>query len=174
MIIVWKKLKEEPFKAGFRKLIKRTFQLPDNRVVDYDIKHEGMAVCALALTEDKKVVLVKQFRPGPEKILLEMPGGSIEAGEEPEQAMKRELLEETGYIGDFKLVGTSLDCAYSTMIRYVFAVTACKKIQEPELDDNEFAKTVEMSLEDFRNHLRTGELTDVECGYLALDFLSML
>ncbi|MFA6307122.1 MAG: NUDIX hydrolase [Patescibacteria group bacterium] len=174
MITSWKKIKVEPYRAGFRKLLKKTFQLPDGRIVDFDIKDEGPAVCVLALTKDNKVVLARQFRPGPEKILLEMPGGVVEKGEEPEQAMRRELFEETGYAGELKFVGTSFDCAYSTMVRYNFVATDCRKIQEQKLEANEFADVVEMSLEDFRKHLRTGDLTDVESGYLGLDFLGRL
>jgi ADP-ribose pyrophosphatase len=66
---------------------------------------------------------VKQYRPGPDEILLELPGGCISEEELPEIAARRELLEETGYSGDFQFVGTSFDCAYSTMIRYNFAAT---------------------------------------------------
>ncbi|MCD4705255.1 NUDIX hydrolase [bacterium] len=174
MITVWKKIKEKIFKAGFRTLLKKTFQLPDNRIVDFDIKYEGPAACVLALTEDNKIILTKQFRPGPEKILLELPGGVIEINETPTEAMKRELLEETGYTGDFKFVSTSLDCAYSTMVRHNFVATNCRKIQEQNLDKNEFIQVVKMSLNDFREHLRTGELTDIETGYIGLDYLELL
>ena len=170
----WKKIKEEPFKAGFRKLIKKTFQLPNNKVTDFDIKQEGPAVCVLALSKDNKVILAKQFRPGPEKVLLEMPGGIIDKNETPEEAIKREFLEETGYTGNFQFVGESLDCAYSTMVRYNFIATDCYRIQDQKLDDNEFVEIVEMSSEDFKKHLRSGQLTDVESGYMGLDYLKLL
>jgi len=52
--------------------------------------------------------------------------------------------------------------------------TNCRKTQEQKLEDNEFADVVEMSLEDFRKHLKTSNLTDVESMYLGLDFLGML
>ncbi len=170
----WKKIKEEPFGAGFRKLLKKTFRLPDGKIHDFDIKHEGPAVCVLALTENNNVVLVKQYRPGMEKVLLEMPGGAINKYEEPINAIKRELLEETGYTGDVELVGTSHDCAYSTMFRYNFVATNCRKVGDQKLNDTEFAEVIKMSIEDFRNHLRSGELTDVENGYLGLDYLKLL
>lgn len=170
----WKKIKEKPFSAGFRKLLKKTFQLPDGKIHDFDIKHEGPAVCILALTENNNVILVKQYRPGMEKILHEMPGGAIDGDEEPIDAIKRELLEETGHIGDIELVGTSHDCAYSTMFRYNFVATNCRKVEDQNLDDTEFAEVIEMSLDDFRSHLQSGELTDVESGYLGLDYLKLL
>jgi ADP-ribose pyrophosphatase len=127
----------------------------------------------LALTDDNNVLLVKQFRPGPEKILLEMPGGGC-GGDEPLEAAKRELFEETGYSGDIEFVCSSLDCAYSTMERYNFVVRNCKKITEPSYDENEFGEIIEMPLDDFRSLLRSGELTDVETGYLGLDYLGLL
>lgn len=174
MINSWKKLKEESYQAGFRKMIKRFFELPDGRTVDFDIKQEGPAVCVLALTTDNQVILGRQFRPGPEKIILELAGGAVEKNEAPEESIKRELLEETGYTGDFQLVGTSLDCAYSTMLRYNFVATNCRKVQEQKLDPNEFIEVVLMSLDEFRQLLHSGELTDVETGYLGLDFLKLL
>lgn len=174
MITPWKKLKEEPFSAGWRKLVKKTFQMPDGKISDFDVKAENQAVCVLALTTDKQVILAKQFRPGPEQILLEMPGGVIDKNETAETAIKRELLEETGYTGNFEFVGKSLDCAYSTLVRYNFVATDCHKIQDQKLETNEFIEIVTMSLADFRKHLQSGELTDVESGYLGLDYLKLL
>ncbi|MFX0117248.1 MAG: NUDIX hydrolase, partial [Candidatus Hodarchaeota archaeon] len=168
MLKSWIKLKEELFikKDLWLKVLKRTFKLPNGQVGDFFIKQEGPAVCILALTAEQKIILVKQFRPGPEESLLELPGGGINEGEAPEVAAQREFLEETGYTGDFQFVGTSLDCAYSTMIRYNFAATQCHKAQEQQLDATEFIEIIEMPLGNFRRHLRSGKLTDIETAYL--------
>ena len=88
-------------------MLKRTFKLPDGKTADFDIIKSGAVVCTLALTPDKKVILVRQFRAGPEKILTEMPGGFIDKGESPKAAAKRELLERSGYTGEFKFIGVS-------------------------------------------------------------------
>ncbi|MEA3248873.1 MAG: NUDIX hydrolase [Patescibacteria group bacterium] len=171
---MWKKITETSFTAGFRKMLNRTFVLPDGKRHDFDIKHEGPAVCVLPLTEGNEVVLAEQFRPGPEKVLLELPGGKLEKDENPMESIRRELLEETGYAGDFELVGTCYDCAYSTMKRYCFVARNCKKVGEPEPDDTEFINVRTVSLEKFRTILRSGMMTDVEVGYLALDHLGIL
>jgi len=171
MLTNWEKIKEEPYRAGYRKMIKRYFKMPDNRIADFDIKHEGPAVCILALTENNEVVLAKQYRPGPEKILMELPGGAVDKEEKPEDAIKRELLEETGYAGDIQFVGTTLDCAYSTMLRYNYLATDCKKILEPKTEENEFIEVVLLPINDFKKILRSGQMTDVETGYLCLDYL---
>src|SRR5262245_58252360 len=56
-------------------------------------------VNVLALTTDGQVVLLRQYRPGIDRVCLEIPGGMIEPGEDPIAAGVRELAEETGYTG---------------------------------------------------------------------------
>lgn len=170
----WQKIDEHLIKAGYRAVMERRFILPDGREESYEIKKEDDIVVALALTPDNKVLLTKEFRPGPEKIMLDLPGGGIEEGETPEQAMARELLEETGCAGEVKCVGRDYDCAYSSRVRYSFVVINCRKVSDQNGDDNEFIEVVEMSLADFRKHLRSGETTDVQSGYLGLDYLKLL
>lgn len=166
----WIKLKEKPIETGRRKVLHRTYQLPEHRVDEYDIKQEGPAVYILGLTDDRNIVLAKQFRPGPERILLELPGCAVECDKSPKEAASREFLEETGFNGSLQLIGTSLDCVYSTMLRYNFVAARCRKVQEPRSDGNEFIEVVEMPMEYFRSHLIKGDLTDIESGYLGLDF----
>jgi ADP-ribose pyrophosphatase len=174
MIERWQKKDEVLLKVGWRSVLRRTYLLPDGRLADYDIKKEPKVVTILGINTEGSVILVRQFRPGPEKVLMELPGGGLENGELPEQAARREFLEETGYTGEFTLIGSSLDCAYSTMQRFNYVATGCSKIQEPDLDENEFMEVVLMSVPEFRAHLRSGELTDIETGYLGLDYLGFL
>lgn len=54
----------------------------------------------IAITADRQVVLVRQFRHGIEEVTIEIPGGMIDPGEEPLQAAIRELYEETGYTSE--------------------------------------------------------------------------
>jgi ADP-ribose pyrophosphatase len=175
LIQPWKELRrEEVFKKYSRKIERVDFQLSDGSELDFYIKAEGAAVCIVALTPDDKVIMARQFRPGPNKILLELPGGGIEAGESPLEAARREFLEETGYEGDFEFAGTCLDDAYSTMERPYVVATNCVKVAEPQNTAHEEIKVVLLSLDEFRQHLRSGQLTDVEIGYLALDYLGKL
>lgn len=172
--MVWEKLKETQEKIGYRKVLHKTFRLPNGKVQDFTIKDERAAVCILALTKNNEVIIAKQFRPGPEKMLMELPGGALDPGEEPLASAERELLEETGYAGNMKFIGTTLDCAYSNMRRYNYVATECEVIQAQNLDESEFIEVELISLKDFLALLRSGEMSDVETGYLALDFLGLI
>lgn len=67
---------------------------------DYYVMHLADAVNVIAVTPDRQVVLVRQFRAGSGSDSLETPGGLVDRGEDPCTAGARELLEETGYVGD--------------------------------------------------------------------------
>ena len=175
MDISWKKVKEEKYTVGWRKIVKKSFDFPNGYKADYDIADDGDAVCALVLTKDNKVVLEKIYRPGPEKILLEMPGGGLEREETPQEGMERELLTEIGYKGEVEFIASVYDDAYSNRIRHCFVIRNSKKIQEPEPEEDEGGiGVVKMTLDDFKKHLKSGQLTDIEVGYLALDYLNLL
>ena len=176
MTPTWEKQNETPYqlRAGFGKIISKTFRLPNGDIADYDIRDQGEAVCVVPLTPDNKVILAKQFRPGPEQVLLELPGGGVDAGETPEAAIRRELLEETGYTGSFQLAGTNYHCAYSNALRYNYIATNCHKVQEPHYFDANIIEVVEMPLPEFRVFLKSGEMTNVEGGYMCLDVMGLL
>lgn len=171
----WEEVSRETvFEKYGRKVEKVDYKLPNGKVSDFYIKKEGTAAGILAITKDKKIIVVKQFRPGPNEILSEIPGGYVDPHEEVENTVARELLEETGYKGNIQFVTKTLDDAYSTMDRYCFVATDCERVSKLDLDDHEFVSVELLSLEDFRKLLRSGRMTDVEVGYLCLDFLNLL
>jgi ADP-ribose pyrophosphatase len=174
MLTPWKKLGEERTNAGHRTIIHKTFQLPDGKKSVYDISADGDVVCILALTVDQHVILVRQFRPGPEALLLELPGGFLEPHQTPIQTAREELLQETGYTGDIKAVTTRPFSGYSNRTYHSFVATNCQRVQAQDLESEEFIEVVTVPLETFRNHLRTGALTDTVTGYVGLDVLGLL
>lgn len=108
------------------------FLLPNGTEADFYIKAEAPAAAIFALTGDDRVILARQFRPGPKKILNELPGGYLEPGENALESISREFREETGYEGEFIEIGTCLDDVYSTLERHCFVATNCKKVGEPQ------------------------------------------
>jgi ADP-ribose pyrophosphatase len=171
-LVRWRKLGEELVHDRFRRIVSRRFVLPDGKTAEFEIWDERDTVAVLALTPEQNVVLVRQFRPGPEEVLLELPGGVVEADQTPLEAARAELLEEAGYEGRLRPVGTTFANAYSTRTKHLFAATDCRNVAAPS--PNEFTEPVVMPLADFRDHLRGGRLTDVDAGYRALDELDLL
>ncbi len=72
-------------------------KLPDGRETIREIVEHPGAVVILALTDDNKVVMIKQFRKPAEEVLWELPAGTLEEGEDLLSCALRELEEETGY-----------------------------------------------------------------------------
>ncbi len=170
----WKKLREEPLYAGWMKLVRRVYRRPDGGESSFEVLAEDTVACVLALTPDHQVICARQFRPGVERVVLELPGGHVDAGETPLAAAKRELLEETGYEGETTFVTASFVGAASTRLKHNFVAVNCRRVKAPQDAPREPIEVVLLSLDDFKAHLRTGQLTDVSTGYLGLDFLKLL
>lgn len=171
----WKKLNETKVYSGYRSIIKRTFELPNGRSMAYDIVAGGNFASIAALTQNNEVLLVKQFRPGPEKILMSTPSGYIDSNEAPEVAAKRELLEETGFEAEEVFFKKVVTLPYGVGSQYCFVATGCKKMQDQRLDDTEFIEVVTMQLPEFKAKLRDAEdfdLYNLTAAYLLLDHLN--
>ena len=75
-----------------------TIQMPGGRKTTREIVEHSDCVAIVAIDENDNVLLVRQFRKPVEKELLEIPAGGIDAGEDPEAAVIREMQEETGFL----------------------------------------------------------------------------
>ncbi len=102
----WKVLHSEyHYKSPFGNLRKDTCQMADGTIIhDYYVNEYADWVNAIVLTEDQKIVLVEQYRHPGNGFYLEIPAGKIEEGESYEEAIRREIREETGYDSEKKLV----------------------------------------------------------------------
>ena len=154
--------------------MRKEFILPNNRKSQFDIYYDKESACIVAFTPDKSVILVRQYRPGPEKILLELPGGAVSPGEKPEEAIRRELLEEAGYSGEIQLVGSNYCSSLSDGIRYNFVGFNCVQTQAPSPDKEEFIEVVHLNLEEFIQLVRSGQMTNVDGAYMVLHSLNLL
>ena len=168
----WRKLGERVVYNRFRRVTSRTFQLPTGEVTEFEVIELFDSVVVLALTAANEIVLVREFRPGPEEILLELPGGILEPGRAPVEAAEAELLEETGFRGHLAAAGTMFKDGYATNVKHAFVATGCERVSEP--DDARLLEPLIMPLPEFRQHLLGGRLTDTDAGYRGLDVLGLL
>lgn len=95
VVVPWELLGERILLDGFRRVLSRRYRMPSGEESDWEILDGGRTVAVVAVAEDGRVVVVRQFRPGPARVLLELPGGCVDPGESIVEAAARELLEET-------------------------------------------------------------------------------
>jgi 8-oxo-dGTP pyrophosphatase MutT (NUDIX family) len=115
-------------------------ELPDGTVIDYYRSVRPDVAVVLPLTADGDVVLVRQYKHGVGAVTLEIPGGLIDAGEDPTAAAERELREETGYAapGPLEPLGWIWgDASKSTERIFSFLARDVERVGEPQLDPNE-------------------------------------
>jgi ADP-ribose pyrophosphatase len=163
-------------RAGRRALVAKTFRLPDGTRQTFTVTdHQaGARVAAVvALTVRGTVVLAEQFRPGPERVMAELPGGGVEPGEELADGAARELAEETGYVpGELSYLGEMRYDAYSGMVRHYFLAAGCERRGAQHLDPGEFVTVREVTPGELLTLAMTGQMTDPGGVLLALPHLS--
>ena len=88
MVTRWDLIDEREGSAGYLMVVARRYQLPDGTRGEWDIFGPERSVAVLAITPDNQVVLARQYRPGPDRILDELPGGAVDPGEEVADAAR--------------------------------------------------------------------------------------
>jgi ADP-ribose pyrophosphatase len=88
---------EVVFSGRLIQVCKETVRLPGGDVTTREIVDHPEVVAVLAALDDGRLVLVRQYRKAAGRVLLEIPAGGVDDGETPDEAVRREMIEETGY-----------------------------------------------------------------------------
>ncbi|OIJ10737.1 ADP-ribose pyrophosphatase [Anaerobacillus alkalilacustris] len=136
------------------------------------IKHPG-AVAVIAVTKDKKILLINQFRKPLEKELVEIPAGKLEPGEDPLECAKRELEEETGYRPkDLKLVTSFYTSpGFANELVYIY-FTNEMELGEVNCDEDEFLEVIEVTLDEAEELIEKQVIHDAKTVF-AIQYLKL-
>ena len=126
------------------------------------IEHNGGAVL-LAVTDDKKMIMIRQFRKPAEKVMFEVPAGKIDPGEDPIVTAKRELKEETGYTAENirYLTRFYTSVGYSKEVLYLYLCTGLTP-GETDFDENEAIDMELWDIDELYQMVLKGELDDAK------------
>ncbi|MCY8203393.1 MULTISPECIES: ADP-ribose pyrophosphatase [unclassified Bacillus (in: firmicutes)] len=167
--------KEQIFSGKVIDLFVEDVELPNGKTSKREIvKHPG-AVAVLALTDEGKIIMVKQFRKPLERTIVEIPAGKLEKGEEPEYTALRELEEETGYTAKklTKITAFYTSPGFADEIVHVFLAEELSVLEEKrELDEDEFVEVMEVTLEDALKLVESREVYDAKTAY-AIQYLQL-
>lgn len=152
---------EEVFAGGLLRVQRDVVRLPDGSegVREY-IRHPG-AVAIVALFDDARVLLERQFRYPHRREFIEIPAGKLEPGEPHLETAKRELLEETGYVAaEWRRLGVIHPAiAYTDEAIDIF-VARKLALKTRKLDAGEFLETFSVPLPEAVQMARDGRITD--------------
>lgn len=151
------------FDGKIVKLFVDTVELPNGqRAIREIVRHPG-AVCVLPITDEGEVIMVKQFRYPFSEVLLEIPAGKLEPGEDPYEAVKRELEEESGAVaGKIEHIGE----LYTTVAIFdekiqVYLASELTFINSHP-DEDEFLEVTKIPLDTLVDMVMNGEIKDAK------------
>lgn len=152
----WKVLESKHLHPVFRV---DTCELANGKLLDAFVMEFRPWVNILAITKNKEVVLIRQYRHGVQKALWEFPGGIVENGESPLEGAKRELLEETGYASSNVIqVGKFFpNPAIQTNTMYCFLALDSIRSGGQDLDDGEDIEVHLVTLDELIEKTKGGE-----------------
>lgn len=175
----WKTLSSSYlYQTPFGNLRKDTCELPDGQIIqDYYVNEYSDWVNAIVLTKDQQIVLVKQYRHGAQSSFLEVPAGKPEKDESYEEAIIREVQEETGYVSINQpiLLGEFfVNPATQTNKVISYLITEAELVTEQNLDDTEVIDVHLFDFSSMNQMIRSGEINHlftVSSYYLSKDLI---
>ncbi len=128
-----------------------------------EIVEHSDCVCMVPLDDQRNVVLVRQYRKSIEESLLEVPAGGVETDEVSEDAVLRELQEETGYTADHlrHLSSFWTTPGFCTELMHSYLATGLRP-SVLEGDEDEDIQVVKVPLDSVRDMIKRGEIRDAK------------
>lgn len=138
-------------------------ELPNGKTAKREVVEYAGAVAVVPLNEKNEILMVRQYRYPVDKVLLEVPAGKIEKGEDPKACALRELEEETGcQAGELKLLFSFYSTpGFTTEKMYVFLARGLTYRGEHP-DEDEFIETSPVPLEKALEMVDRGEISDAK------------
>jgi ADP-ribose pyrophosphatase len=149
-------ISKQPMPEGARRMYKgRIFEvyewdqeLYNGKKITFEKVKRPDTVSIFAVLSDGKILLIEEEQPGTEVYVGPM-GGRVDEGEEPLEAAKRELLEESGYVAnELNLWLSEHPVNKMDWVIYTFIAKGLKKVSEPELDGGEKIKFSPITLDE--------------------------
>ena len=136
-------------------------RLPDGVNIEYGVLESAGFAAVVPVTQSGGMVLARQWRQPAGSFTLELPGGGVEKGENPGEAVKRELLEETGYRAEglSYLISVHTSPGRSTEVCHLFRCKAMRELSGPRPEPTEFVSAVELPLTEAAEKVFSGEIT---------------
>ena len=141
----------------------RTIVLPSGKITTRDIVEHPGAVAIIPLLDKNTVILVEQHRTAAGKTLLEIPAGTLQPPETPEECARRELTEETGYEAKTfkKLAGGYSAPGYSSEKIHIYLATDLTYTQQNPEED-EIIATRKINLKTLQQMIQNQEIEDLK------------
>ncbi|TAA72505.1 NUDIX hydrolase [Planococcus salinarum] len=134
------------------------------------IEHPG-AVAIVAITAEKKIIMVEQYRKALERSIIEVPAGKLEKGEDPETTAMRELEEETGYTAaSLQLIQSfSTSPGFADEVVHLFFAEGLSKSQSGAVtDEDEFVELMEVTVEEAEQMMQDNRIYDAKTAFAVL------
>lgn len=150
-------------------------ELPDGGVSNREIVEHPGGVCVLPIDRDGTLLFVEQFRYAYGRDILEVPAGKLEPGEDPFEAAKRELREETGMVAtEFFDLGCDFPSpGYTNEVIHLYAARGLSDVGQ-KLDEGEFLNLRKISFSKALEMVYNDEIRDSKTAIALLKYKDLL
>jgi ADP-ribose pyrophosphatase len=157
--------REQVFKGKVFSVDRDRVRMPNGRTISVDVVRHSKSVVLVPVPEPGKVILIRQYRHAVNAHLWELPAGSVDEGESPEAAARRECHEEIGLVPAtiVRLAAMYPTPGYCDEEMVFFRLSGLEKTDEQaHVDEDEDIEARTFELRDAREMVRRGEIVDMK------------